>query len=212
MNSDIKIIAGIVLFCVLVLGVFVYFSPRAGDGQVVSDLSVLVRAGNNMTGKMGAKVTVVEYADYQCPACASVSPFIKLIADIYKDNPDFNFVYRHFPLSQHANAVISAEAAEAADDQGKFWEMSEMLYKGQAEWEALPNPTEVFVSYAKTLGLDTIKFRNDLTSGKFRAVVESDLQDAITLQLNKTPSVFLNGREVSDLNTLKNKIDDLLQK
>ncbi len=212
MNSDIKIIAGIVLVCVIILGFFVYFSPRSGDGQIVNDLSVLVRADNNMTGKMGAKVTLVEFADYQCPACASVSPFVKMIADLYKDNADFNFVYRHFPLSQHANAVISAEAAEAAADQGKFWEMSELLYKGQADWEALPNPTEVFVSYAKTLGLDTIKFRNDLASGKFRATVNTDLQDAITLRLRKTPSVFLNGREVDDLNTLKNKIDDLLNK
>ncbi|MFA7252405.1 MAG: thioredoxin domain-containing protein [Candidatus Paceibacterota bacterium] len=205
-NSELKMIIGIVMVCAVLLGAFIWFAPKGGNG-VTADLNLLVRENSEMTGKFGAKVTLVEFADFECPACATVSPYVKKVADLYKDNPDFNFVYRHFPLSQHANAVISAEASEAAGAQGKFWEMAEMLYKNQAEWSAVSNPTEIFVGYAKILNLDTTKFKSDLDQHLFLSKVQADLKDAVSLNLRQTPSLFLNGVEVTDIGSLQSQID-----
>lgn len=207
-NSEVKMIIGIVIICVLLLGAFIWSAPK--QSGVTKDMNLLVRENSHMTGKLGAKVTLVEFADFQCPACATVSPFVKQVADSYKNNPYFNFVYRHFPLSQHANALISSEASEAAGDQGKFWEMSELLYKTQTEWSDIKDPTEIFMNYAKTLGLDVVKFKADLDQHKFITKVQSDLSDSIALALNQTPSLFLNGVEVTDIGSLKSQIDSAL--
>ncbi len=209
-SSEVKIIVSIVLACVVILGLFVWFGPKTT--VVVKDPALLVKADSQMTGKVGAKVTLVEFADYQCPACAAISPYVKEIADSFKTNPDFNYVYRNFPLSQHANAVISAEAAEAAAAQGKFWEMGELLYKNQAEWEKVSEPLDVFTKYATELKLNTAQFRLDIQMHKYQAKIKADLQDATSLSLNKTPTIFLNGVEVTDLNTLKKQIEKELSK
>lgn len=213
MNSETKIIVGIVIVCVLILGGFVWLAPKS-DNLVAParDTSILVRETSHMTGKPDAKVTLVEFADFQCPACASLSPIIKLALAPYMSNPDFNFVYRHFPLEQHANAKISAEAAEAAAAQGKYFEMGELLYKNQSEWDDVKDPTEIFVNYAQTLGLNADQFRQDLRSHKYLAHVESDLADAISLVLTHTPTFFINGVEVTDLNSLRGQIDMALAK
>lgn len=209
-NSEIKMIVGIVVVCVVILFAFVWFGPK--NVIEVKDPNLLVKADSQMTGKIGAKVTLVEFADYQCPACAAVSPYVKGVADQFKNNPDFNYVYRNFPLSQHQNAIISAEAAEAAAVQGKFWEMGEVLYKNQAEWEKVAEPIEIFAKYASDLKLNVAQFRLDLQMHKYQAKINADLQDAIDLNLNKTPSLFLNGVEVQDLNKLKELIEKNLAK
>jgi protein-disulfide isomerase len=211
-NNDVKMIVGIVIVCVLLLGVFIYLAPKSNMPEVVRDTTLLVRNDSHMTGKIGAKVTLVEFGDYQCPACATIAPYVKGIVDGYKSNPDFNFVYRHFPLSQHANAFPSAEAAESAGAQGKFWEMSALIYKNQSEWSEVANPTDIFVGYAKLLGLDTIKFKADMDQNKFIPFIQADLKDSQDLVLDHTPFFFLNGVEVKDLGTLKSAIDSALAK
>lgn len=207
MNNEVKTIVGIIVVCVVVLGLFVWFAPKSNI-----DLNLLVRPDSQMTGKIDAKVTLVEFGDYQCPACAQVAPFVKQVVDEYKNNPDFNFVYRNFPLDQHANALISSEAAESAGAQGKYFEMNELLYKNQVEWSGVKNPIDLFVSYANTLGLDVVKFRADVEGNKFEALIERDMQDVSALRLNHTPTFFLNGVEVTDLRSLKAQIDRELSK
>jgi protein-disulfide isomerase len=208
-NSEVKMIVGIVVICVVLLGAFIWFAPKPNDGKA-RDLSLLVRPNSHMTGTTTAKVTLVEFGDFQCPACATVSPFVKQIADSYKTNPNFNFVYRNFPLSQHINAFPSAEAAEAANAQGKYWEMSELLYKNQNDWAEIKDPTALFVSYAKTVGLDIVKFKADIDQKKFADFIQADLNDAKALALDYTPFLLLNGVEVTDLQTLKAQIDAAL--
>lgn len=209
-NNEIKIIIGIVVVCILLMAVFVKFAPNSSN--LVRDPSLLVRENSYMTGKIGAKVTLVEFSDYECPACAALAPVIKDVVDSYKDNPDFNFAFRNFPLSQHANAVITAEAAEAAGVQGKFWEMNELLYKNQEEWASVINPIDLLVGYAKSLNLDILKFRQDVEQRRFASVVQADLRDAENLALDHTPFFFLNGVEVKDLSTLRSQIDTALAK
>jgi protein-disulfide isomerase len=206
-NNEVKTIVAIVVVCVVVLGLFVWFAPKTNK-----DPNLLVREDSQMTGKVGAKVTLVEFGDYQCPACAQVAPFVKQIVDEYKNNPDFNFVYRNFPLGQHANALVSAEAAEAAGAQGKYFEMNELLYQNQDHWAGVENPIDLFVGYATTLGLDVVKFRADVEANKFEALIKRDMQDVATLKLNHTPTFFLNGVEVTNLRNLKAQIDSELSK
>lgn len=210
-NSELKVISIVLILCAVLLGLFVWLAPKSSIVPV-RDLSILVREGSHMTGKSGAKVTLVEFSDYQCPACATVAPFVKSITDFYKGNQDFNFVLRHFPLSQHANAIVSAEAAESAAVQGKFFEMSELLFAKQAEWERVKNPMDLFVGYAGGLGLDVEKFRSDLQGNKYLPIVQADLRDANLLALDHTPFLFLNGVEVKDISSLKSQIDAALAK
>ncbi len=204
-SSEIKIVVGVVVVCILILIGFVWFGPKSA--LVTKDQTLLVKANSQMTGKVGAKVTLVEFADYQCPACAAVAPYIKEIVDQFKTNPNFNYVYRNFPLSQHLNAVISAEAAEAAAAQGQFFAMGELLYKNQAEWETVSDPLDIFTKYATVLKLNITQFLSELQSHKYQSQIRTDLQDAIDLELNKTPTFFLNGVEVTDLNNLKKQIE-----
>jgi protein-disulfide isomerase len=112
-------------------------TSRNGDSSQVVDSALLVKGDSHMTGQTNAKVTFVEFGDYQCPACALVAPMIKNVLSEYKDNKDVNFVYRHYPLPQHTNAVPAAMAAEAAGEQGKYWEMHDRLYENQKDWERL---------------------------------------------------------------------------
>src|SRR5690606_29220292 len=134
-------------------GALLLLEPAPAEPGNFVDQSRLIREHNTMTGSLDAKVTVVEFGDMQCPACASAHPVVKQIINEYGDNPDFNFVFRHFPLSSiHPHAQISAEAVEAAGDQGKFWEMHDLLFTRQSEWASGGNPLDKFVAYAGELG------------------------------------------------------------
>jgi hypothetical protein len=104
-------------------------------GGLVVDEKSLVRETSHSIGPSDAKVTIVEFGDYQCPACAQADPTMERIIDEYAKTGKIRFVFRHFPLSIHANAMPAAEAAEAAGSQGKYFEMHAKIYAGQPEWE-----------------------------------------------------------------------------
>ena len=173
---------------------------------------VFNRSYSFMTGQANAKVTLVEFGDYQCPFCAAANPTIKTLREKYQANPDFNLIFREFPLSQHSNAQEAAESAEAAGAQGKYWEMNELLYQHQNDWSGTFNPTDTFVGYAEQLGLDTKKFKSDITTGAYINNITQDQLDGEALGVNGTPTFFLNGQVVSDYNTLDSQIGALLAK
>ena len=148
----------------------------------------------HMTGKADAKVTVVEFGDFECPSCADAYQPMNDIIKQYSSNPNFNFVFREFPLSSiHPNADISAEAAEAAGEQGKFWDMHDLLYKNQGEWASSSNPITLFVKYAQQLGLDTNKFQTEVQAAKFANVIKADGDDGNAANVTATPTFFVNG-------------------
>ena len=167
-----------------------------------------------MTGKFDAKVTMVEFGDYQCPACAIVYPELEKVIEKYNKNLNFNYVFRNFPLSQHANAMIAAETAEAAGAQHKYFEMEKALYTNQLEWGENANPMPFFLKYAEKLGLDVTKFKSDVENKTFASTIQADASDGQTLGINHTPTVFINGIEQTDLTSysLIKKIDELLAK
>jgi protein-disulfide isomerase len=139
-------------------------------------------------GAKNPKVTIVEWSDFQCPFCSRVVPTLKQIEDTY--GKDVKVVWRNQPLPFHNNAKPAAEAAMAANEQGKFWQMHDKLFANQ---QALDRPA--IEKYAQEIGLDMGKFKAALDSGKFRARVEADSAKGNEVGANGTPTFFINGRE-----------------
>jgi protein-disulfide isomerase len=194
MSKEAKIISGIGIAFFAIFSFVIY---RTNTGTLtVSDPNLLIGQSSYMTGKKEAKVNIVEFGDYQCPACGYANPIIQKLIKEYKDNPNVNFVFRNFPLPQHSHAMISAEAAEAAGAQGKFWEMNDMLYEGQKEWSGNPKALEVFIGYAQKLGLDIKAFTDAINQNKFQETILKDRSDGQALEVNSTPTFFVGGEKV----------------
>ena len=143
-------------------------------------------------GAKNPKATLLEYGDFQCPACGAYYPMVEEVFAQYKDK--ISFTFRHFPLPQHQNAVPAAYASEAAGIQGKFWEMYDMLYKNQSEWSDVSNPESFFEGYAQKLGLDIAKLKVDVKSDAVKTRVAASQQTGVMSSLDHTPTFFLNGK------------------
>lgn len=202
--ATIAILAGAVL---LLSG-----SSSTTNQNTKTDQSILIRNDSNKMGSESAKIKLVEFGDYQCPACGAAYPVISKILVTYKN--DTLFVFRNYPLSIHANSTIAAKAAEAAGVQGKYWQMYDALYQNQSTWSTSNSPIDVFTSYAKTMGLDTEKFKQDVQSNKFDAKIQEDTNDGNSIGVNATPTFYLNGKQivgVPNYDDLKKSIDALLK-
>jgi len=166
-----------------------------------------------MMGEQDAKVTLIEYSDFQCPACSSYAPLMSQLTTDFEGG--VRVVYRHLPLfTIHDNALDAAKASEAAGKQGKFWEMHDLLFENQEEWVNDASPRERFVQYAEFLELDMGKFEVDYEGKEVEDKVNEDLQSANRLRLNSTPTFFLNGKKIkppSSYDDFKSKVEDVLE-
>lgn len=152
------------------------------------------------TGTPSAKVTLVEYADFQCPACAAYHPMVKQILTEF--NGKIYFVYRYFPLTTiHQNAMISAQSAYAAGLQNKFWEMHDMLFQTQNSWANSSKARETFIDYARKLDLDIDKFTKDIDSGEAKKFINDTYSKGLAIGVNSTPTFFLNGEKIQNPRT-----------
>jgi protein-disulfide isomerase len=146
-------------------------------------------------GNKEAKVVVIEYSDFQCPTCALYSPIVRQLANEYGNQ--IAIVYRYFPLKQiHPQAVLTAQAAEAAGRQGKFWEMNELLFDKQEEWAGKNNAKKLIEDYAQSMGLNLNQFNQDINSKPVRQKVEADYLSSLKNRLNSTPSFYINGERI----------------
>ena len=192
MSGDSKFFLGVVIAAVLVIGGVILFS---GDKKSVGDN---VEIDTNIGQKLGpddAKVKIVEFGDFQCPACqAAAKPFHQL----QKDNADVQLIFRHFPLTNlHPNAEPSSLAAFAAAEQGKFWEMYALLYERQTEWQGSSSAADVFAGYAGLLGLNDGKFKADQSSDAAKKAVKADLDYGLSIDVDQTPTFFINGKRIT---------------
>jgi protein-disulfide isomerase len=142
-------------------------------------------------GSAKALVTIVEFTDFECPSCARQLPVLERIVSEFGDR--VRLVVRDFPLSQHANARKAAEAAEAAREQGKYWEYSAVLFRNQSALGI-----EKLKQYATEVGLDRARFDAALDSGKFTEKVQRDVMEGRKLGVNGTPALYINGKRISD--------------
>ena len=172
--------------------------PDQGEGstppaaQPSVDMAKLVD-DDPMKGQKSAPVTIVEFSDFQCPFCARFyTDTLTQIQKDYIDTGKVKIVYRDFPLSFHTNAQPAAEAAECADDQGKFWQFHDKLFENQ---QALSGDN--YKLWAKELGLDTKKFNDCVDSNKYASEVQKDMTDGQAAGVSGTPAFFVNGQFLS---------------
>jgi protein-disulfide isomerase len=180
-------------------------APAAPDPNKVYTIST---AGNVVRGPKNAKVTIVEFSDFQCPFCAQAKT---LVDDVMKQYPnDVNFVYKQFPLTSiHPQALPAAKATVAAGKQGKFWEMHDILFSNNRELGA-----DKLKEYAGKIGLDVAKWEKDFNSPEVQAEVDRDMKDAQAAEVRGTPTFFVGGKRVMNrsVDGFKQLIDDALKK
>ena len=150
-----------------------------------------VASGTHVRGKAGARVTVEEFGDFQCPPCGIMANVLRKIEE--QEGDRVRLIYHHFPLAVHAHAREAALAAEAADKQGRFWEMHDLLYREQAIWSKAPDVPTLINSYAGTIGLDLDRFKKDLQDPEVAARVDSDQKLGASRGVTSTPSLFVNS-------------------
>jgi protein-disulfide isomerase len=225
----------IIIAIVLVAGIvaFVMFSQKKGTD---SNNSLFSNSAQNSTTtappanqasptatipitkpnvKVSSPVMVEEYGDYQCPPCGALFPVLKSIESEYGDQ--VRFVFHHFPLtSMHKNALVASRAAEAARNQGKFWEMHDQLYRNQNSWKDLDDPRAVFLGYARALGMNADRFAGDLESTAVEQRIADDMRRGSAAGVTGTPTVFIEGRmlryEATTPEGIRQGINFMLQK
>lgn len=149
---------------------------------------------DHVRGPSSAKVTLIEYGDYQCPPCSNVS---RAVDRLLAEHPrDMRFIYRHFPTRLHRNAVPVAKAAEAAEAQGKFWEMNATLFANQQQWYGVSAPAETFVTYARQLHLDEARFRLSMKSDQLERRIRNSHEHGRQVGVRGAPAFFLNGERL----------------
>lgn len=170
---------------------------ETADGMAISGNlteASQIRPNDHVKGAETATITLIEYADFQCPGCAGLHPMLAQLTATYPN--DVRLVFRHFPLiTIHDNAQKAAEAAEAAGAQGKFWEYHDLLFEKQSEFARADQAQarDLFVQYATELGLDSEKFAADLDDGVYADLVKTSMDEATALGMPGTPSVIFNG-------------------
>ncbi len=161
--------------------------PKRPDPQKIHKIEL---GDAPIRGSESAKITIVEWADFQCPFCVRVNPTLEQIRKEYGDK--VRFAFKHLPLSMHAKARAAHQASEAAHRQGKFWEMHDRIFASPKDLSP-----ETYLRYAGEIGLDIDKYNSDLSSSSVRKVVDADLAMARELGVSGTPSFFINGRFLS---------------
>lgn len=220
-STEAKVMTSIIIVSILILvGGSIYYSNNVAPATVDLDKDNPALTGNRDNVKQATveeKVVLVEFGDFECPACKAANPFINELISKYKEN--VTFVYRTFPI--HRNSVIASQAAyaakEVANDPDMFFTMADLLFEKQSEWDTASgarNQKELFVSYAASLGLDSNKFKEILDSGKYESNVNKDQEDARTLGTRVTPTFYVNGRivEGGKINDLENFIKEEISK
>lgn len=181
---------------VLVIGFIIYAMTRPdaskqSSGPATANDVAQLSTGNTL-GNAKSKVTLVEFGDFQCPACGSWYPFLHdTLFPAYQDK--ILIVFKQYPLEMHKNAQAAAQAAQAASVQSKFWEMYSKLYSTQKDWENDSDPKGKFEGYAREIGLDIDKYKNDFNSDAVKNAIKDDQALGDKFGLPGTPSFLING-------------------
>jgi protein-disulfide isomerase len=212
MRKEIKILGAIAVVVIIaaVIGASYYRNSvqnervTTGNGNSnkgAINTETLVRPDSPTLGAADAKVTVVEFLDPECEACAAFSPVVKKLLKDYDGR--IRLVVRYMPL--HPNSLTAATFTEAAGEQGKYWQAQEMLFQKQPEWGTKHGPqpsapadiNALFKKYAMELGLDLNKMDAAFAENHYNAKIQRDLKDGQSLGVRQTPTFFVNGRRLA---------------
>ncbi len=189
---------GAVAVLVLVIFTLWKYGFSSDEAVVSKGAAINITDKDWVKGKDDAKVTLVEYTDFQCPACGAYHPLVKQLIDEMGDS--IRVVVRHYPLMQiHKNALTGSRAAEAAGRQGKFWEMHDLLFAQQSEWSLADDPMRsILPAYAGRIGLDVEKFKQDMADASLDDKINADRGTGDDLGITGTPTFFLNGKKIEN--------------
>ena len=182
----------------VIIGVFVLAGGKktSGDSKFTGDPRQ-VQTDDWTEGPTGAKVTLIEYGDFQCPGCGALFPALEQIKAEMGDK--FLFVFRHFPLTSiHPNAMAAHRAAEAAGQQGKFFAMHDLLYARQVQWSNASSAASIFETYASELALNAEQFKTDVASQEVFDKIARYQDSGNQLGLTSTPTLLLNGQKIDN--------------
>lgn len=189
----------VIVIMASVVGGIIFMVTRGSSGEEPV-LGMEVVEADWTKGSAEALVTLVEYSDFECSACAQFHPIVKEVVEELGDR--IQYVYRHFPISQlHEQALAAALAAEAAGRQGKFWEMHDVLFERQGEWAGAQDARKKFGRYAEELELDMARFDADIEDNELRDKAEKHRLSGARSGISGTPTFFLNGERMKGYNT-----------
>jgi protein-disulfide isomerase len=204
MRKEAIVVGAVALLAVaaLVVATRVYRGAQEREQQAAAaqspaaDPALLVRPDSPSKGPRDAQVTIVEFLDPECEACRAMHPIVSRVMAEYEGR--VRLVVRYVPL--HRNSLLAASALEAAGEQGRYWEMLEVLFANQPVWgdHHAPRP-ELIPDYARQIGLDMAAFEPSYQGIKHRAKVERDRADAERLGVRGTPTFYVNGRRLEQL-------------
>jgi protein-disulfide isomerase len=180
---------------------------RTGAPNVLEKPIPLSIHGSPFKGPANARITLVEFSDFECPYCSKAAAKVEAILQAYPS--DARLVYKQYPLPDHPNARMAAEAALAANAQNKFWLMHDKLFANSDKLSAAK-----IAEIAKDAGLDMARFQADWKSGKFKAAVDKDIADGDKATVSGTPTIFINGKRYNgplEMAVLKPLLDSELQ-
>ncbi len=192
-----------IIFTVIVVGVFggiIWLGKGDDTATFTGDATKIITAApiaDHVLGTEAQKLVLIEYGDFQCPACAKMYPTVHDLTTQFPDK--LTFIFRNKPLTQlHPNALAAATAAEAAGLQGKYFDMYDMLYQTQPSWQtaSISDRTTLFQNYAQQLGLDVEKFKTDLGSKDISHKIDRDNATSKTFNVEGTPTFILNGQKI----------------
>jgi len=208
------IIIALVLLVALASGAYLLRSPGGAQGTAQPNTNRGVASANSsgspaplgtpsngaepphLRGEANAPVLIEEFGDFQCPPCGALYPLMKKIEGEFSTR--VRVVFREFPLPKiHKNAADAARAAEAAGLQGHFWEMHDLIYERQGNWNVMPDARPVFQEFARELKLDVDRFSSDMDTLQVNSRISADMSRGESLGVKGTPTVFINGKELS---------------
>ena len=196
-----KFVMIIVLAVVAVLGFMAISKPETETSQPVTDHTespLSAQADDRYLSKAeNSSVTLYEYSDFQCPACAAFYPMLNQVKDEYKDN--VNFVFRHFPLTAiHPKAMSAHRIVEAAHAQGAFVEVHDLLFEQNQIWTQAPDANDSIYELIKTSGieLDIDQLKTDVASSDVSGVINAHIESGNAAGVNATPTFFLNDKKI----------------
>lgn len=190
-----------IILAVVIVGLgalFVLTKPEENTASQFTGDARQLQEDDRVRNGRDKKVTLIEYADFQCPSCGAYFPMLKTLEAKY--NEQVSFVFRHYPIiSIHPNAFAAARAAEAAGNQGKFFEMHDKLFETQSSWgQITTNQQGLFEDYAQVLGLDMTKFKADYVSDAVANRINRDVSSAKQFNITGTPTFILNGVRIEN--------------
>ena len=182
------IVCLVCIVCVVGISMIVSaMAQKANEGIVVSA---------HIKGAASPKAVLTEYSDFQCPACGQFYPVVKKLMDTY--GAELQLEYKHFPLSTvHQHAIVAAKAAEAAGQQGQFWQMHDILFLHQRDWENATNVEDLFTTYAGQIGLNVDQYKKDFHAPDITTKIDADQKSGTAARIDSTPTFFINGEKIS---------------